>query len=99
MASHPARWTPCSFEAHLDAVRALHEDLADRVLSLPSYLVTASPQELGDYVATVQALLEHLAGLHQDETLVRLTALETHLEPPADPIGVDCAERWEGILP
>ncbi len=48
-------WPPCSFQGHLDAIRELHEDLADRVLRLPRYLVTASPQELGDYVATVHA--------------------------------------------
>ncbi len=56
-------WTPCSLPGHLDAVRDLHEDVADRILRLPPGLITVGPYELTGYVEA-EALLEHLDGKH-----------------------------------
>ncbi len=59
-------WTPCSFPGHLDAVRDLHEDVADRVLSLPPGLITVGPHELTAYLEAVGELIDHLDGKHAD---------------------------------
>ncbi len=66
-------WSPCSFPAHLDAIRDLHEDVADRVLSLPPGLITVGPHELAAYLEAVGELLAHLDGKHADSGLVELT--------------------------
>lgn len=65
--SASSNWEPCAFQTHLDLVRERQEDLVGRV-------GIASRDEVEQYVSTVGALLEHLAGLHFDDVLVQLLA-------------------------
>ncbi len=79
-------WRPCSFQAHLDDVRDLHEDLADRLLCLPPGLTTVGPHQLEEYVKAIGTLLDHLDGKHADHCLVELTAPEPPVDPPASTV-------------
>jgi hypothetical protein len=62
---HPATWTPCTHQGHLDDVRLHHEDVgaypADRVAQAALW-------------ESVGTLLNHLDGLHSDDVLVQLVA-------------------------
>ena len=60
-------WHPCSHQAHVDELRIRYEDAASHPYD---------HQSAGDLLDAVGELLNHLDGLHRDETLVRLLAPE-----------------------
>ena len=62
---HPATWTLCTHQGHLDDLRVRHED------------VGTHPQHQDAQEAlweSVGALLNHLDGLHADDVQVQLVA-------------------------
>jgi hypothetical protein len=67
-------WTPCTYQGHLDDVRELHEDIADRVLCLPHGMAVVGFYQLDDYVKAIGVLLDHLDGKHAADCLVELRA-------------------------
>jgi hypothetical protein len=62
---HPATWTPCTQQGHLDDLRVHHEDVGAHPLDRDAQ--TALWEAVG-------TLLNHLDGLHADDVLVQLVA-------------------------
>jgi hypothetical protein len=63
----PTPWHPCSHQAHLDELRIRYEDAAGHPYDR---------QAAQDLLDAVGELLNHLDGLHRDDTLVQLLAPE-----------------------
>jgi hypothetical protein len=81
-------WTRCSQPGHIDELRVRLDD------------ALAHPHDLGAQERlreTASGLLEHLDGLHQDACTVWSLTLPEPDEPPTDPTGIDCLERFEGV--
>ena len=65
-------WTPCSFQGHLGELQRRHEDVGEPILNHPLNSAAVDRQELVDYITSVGALIDHLAGKHADGCLVSL---------------------------
>jgi hypothetical protein len=62
---HPANWTPCTHQGHLDDLRVSHEDVGAHPFN--QHAQTALWESVG-------ALLNHLDGLHGDDVRFQLVA-------------------------